>query len=63
MKEFFAEQIKIWKKGGGEIANLPDAEHDAMIAKVSTIGDDLSKIEAGVERGRQGAVRVGGARK
>lgn len=44
VKEFFAEQVKIFTTtGGGTISNLPKAEHDAMIAKVSTIGDDLSK--------------------
>ena len=44
VKEFFAEQTKIFTStGGGTISNLPKAEHDAMIAKVSSIGDDLSK--------------------
>jgi len=44
VKEFFAEQTKIFTTtGGGTISNLPKAEHDAMIAKVSSIGDDLSK--------------------
>jgi TRAP-type C4-dicarboxylate transport system substrate-binding protein len=46
VKEFFAEQTKIFTTtGGGTISNLPQAEHDAMIAKVSTIGDDLSKTK------------------
>ena len=27
------------------IIDLPKAEHEAMIAKVSTIGDDLSKAK------------------
>ncbi len=46
VKEFFAEQTKIFTTtGGGTITNLPKAEHDAMIAKVSTIGDDLSKTK------------------
>jgi TRAP-type C4-dicarboxylate transport system substrate-binding protein len=43
VKTFFADQIKIWKERGGEIANLPPAEYDAMIKKISSIGDDLSK--------------------
>ena len=44
VKEFFAEQIKLWKeRAAAQIADLPKAEHDAMIKKVSSIGDDLSK--------------------
>jgi C4-dicarboxylate-binding protein DctP len=44
VKDFFAEQTKIFTTtGGGTIFDMPKAEHDAMIAKVSTIGDDLSK--------------------
>jgi TRAP-type C4-dicarboxylate transport system substrate-binding protein len=43
VKEFFAEQVKIYAANGGKISKLSDAEHAAMIAKVSTIGDDLSK--------------------
>lgn len=43
VKEFFAEQIRIWGTRGGEIAELPRAEYDAMIKKVSSIGEDLSK--------------------
>jgi TRAP-type C4-dicarboxylate transport system substrate-binding protein len=43
VKTFFADQIKLWKERGGQIADLPKDEHDAMIKKVSTVGDDLSK--------------------
>jgi TRAP-type C4-dicarboxylate transport system substrate-binding protein len=43
VKEFFAEQLKIYVANGGKISKLPDDEHKAMIAKVSSIGDDLSK--------------------
>ena len=43
VKEFFAKQAKIWKSKGGVLISLPAAEQDAMIAKVSTIGEDLSK--------------------
>ena len=44
VKEFFAEQIKIWTTTRRRrSSNLPKDEHDAMIEKVSTIGDDLSK--------------------
>ena len=43
MKEFFAEQIKVWGTRGGEIVDLPKGEYDAMTAKITTIADDLSK--------------------
>ena len=43
VREFFDDQIKIWGTRGGEIVDLPKGEYDAMIKKVSTIGDDLSK--------------------
>jgi TRAP-type C4-dicarboxylate transport system substrate-binding protein len=43
VKEFFGEQVKILVANGGKISQLPTAEHDAMIAKVSSIADDLSK--------------------
>jgi TRAP-type C4-dicarboxylate transport system substrate-binding protein len=43
VKTFFADQIKLWKERGGQIADLPKDEHDAMIKKVSSVGDDLSK--------------------
>jgi TRAP-type C4-dicarboxylate transport system substrate-binding protein len=43
VKEFFAEQVKIYTANGGKISQLSADEHAAMIAKVSTIADDLSK--------------------
>jgi TRAP-type C4-dicarboxylate transport system substrate-binding protein len=43
VKEFFAEQEKVFVQHGGTIHNLSKAEHDAMIKKVSSIGEDLSK--------------------
>jgi TRAP-type transport system periplasmic protein len=45
VKEFFAEQKKVYIANGGKISRLPDAEYAAMIAKVSSIGDDLSKAK------------------
>ena len=45
VKEFFDEQIKLWGTRGGEITKLSSAEHDAMIKKVSSIADDLSKTK------------------
>ena len=50
VKDFFAEQVKIFDDKGGTISNLPKAEHDAMIAKVSTIGDDLSKSKPALNK-------------
>lgn len=43
VKDFFAEQEKIYASKGGTISQLPKAEFDDMITKVSSIGDDLSK--------------------
>jgi TRAP-type C4-dicarboxylate transport system substrate-binding protein len=41
--DFFAAQRKAWTAAGGELIALPAAEQDAMLAKVSGIGDDLSR--------------------
>ena len=41
--DFFAGQRKAWTDKGGEFINLPADEQAAFIAKVSTIGDELSK--------------------
>jgi TRAP-type transport system periplasmic protein len=43
VKEFFAAQTKVYTDNGGMISKLPPAEFAAMTAKISTIGDDLSK--------------------
>ena len=43
VKTFFADQYDIWKKRGGVLNRLPADEQAAMIKKVSTIGEDLSK--------------------
>ncbi len=45
VKEFFAAQEKLFAANGGKVSQLPDDEFKAMIAKVSTIGDDLSKTK------------------
>lgn len=50
VKEFVAAQQKFWADKGGEYIKLPKAEHDAMIAKVSTIGDDMSKSKPGLNQ-------------
>jgi TRAP-type C4-dicarboxylate transport system substrate-binding protein len=43
VKEFFAKQRDVWKAKGGVLISLPAAEQAAMVAKVSSIGQDLSK--------------------
>jgi TRAP-type C4-dicarboxylate transport system substrate-binding protein len=43
VKEFFAQQRKVWTDKGGELVSLPPDEQAAFVAKVSSIGDDLSK--------------------
>lgn len=43
VEEFFDNQSKIWLSRGGEIIQLPNDELAAVTAKVSTIGEDLSK--------------------
>jgi TRAP-type transport system periplasmic protein len=43
VKEFFANQRKIWLDKGGMLISLPQAEQAALIAKVSSVGEDLSK--------------------
>lgn len=50
VKQFWAAQNKVWGEKGGQFVKLPKAEHDAMIAKVSTIGDDLSKSKPGLNQ-------------
>jgi TRAP-type transport system periplasmic protein len=42
-KEFFNKQREVWKSQGGTLVQLPADEQSAMIKKVSTIGNDLSK--------------------
>jgi TRAP-type transport system periplasmic protein len=43
VKEFYAKQYDICKSKGGEVINFPADEQAAMVAKISTIGEDLSK--------------------
>ena len=43
VKQFFARQREVWKEQGGVLISLPAAEQSAMIAKVASIGEDLSK--------------------
>jgi TRAP-type transport system periplasmic protein len=41
--EFFAAARKEWITSGGELSSLPADEQAAMMAKIASIGDDLSK--------------------
>jgi TRAP-type C4-dicarboxylate transport system substrate-binding protein len=41
--EFFARQTAVWKSKGGVMVSPPAAEKAAMLAKSSTIANDLSK--------------------
>jgi TRAP-type C4-dicarboxylate transport system substrate-binding protein len=43
VKEFYAKQRDVWKEKGGVLIALPPEEHAALIAKVSSIGEDLAK--------------------
>ena len=43
VKDFFAKQRQIWTEKGGELISFPPAEQAAMLEKISTIGEDLSK--------------------
>ena len=43
VRDFFTQQYDLWKTRGGVLHRLPAAEQAAMLAKVSTIGEDLSK--------------------
>jgi TRAP-type C4-dicarboxylate transport system substrate-binding protein len=43
VKNFFTQQTAVWKSKGGVMVTPPAAEKAAMLAKVSTIANDLSK--------------------
>jgi TRAP-type C4-dicarboxylate transport system substrate-binding protein len=43
VKDFFAKQRQIWTNKGGELISFPPGEQAAMLEKISTIGEDLSK--------------------
>jgi hypothetical protein len=40
--QFFDDQSKVWTSSGGILADLPTADQDAMIKKISSIGEDMS---------------------
>ncbi len=43
VKDFFGKQRDVWKNKGGVLVDLPAQEQAAMMAKISSIGEDLSK--------------------
>jgi TRAP-type C4-dicarboxylate transport system substrate-binding protein len=43
VKDFFAAQYKVWTDKGGVLTKLPADEQAAMVKKISSIGEDLSK--------------------
>jgi TRAP-type C4-dicarboxylate transport system substrate-binding protein len=43
VRQFLDEQRRLWIERGGELIRLPAGEQAAMIEKVSSIGDDMSK--------------------
>jgi TRAP-type transport system periplasmic protein len=40
--QFFDAQRELWKSSGGSAIHLPEADQAAMLAKISSIADDLS---------------------
>jgi hypothetical protein len=40
--QFFDAQRQVWKDSGGSVIHLPEADQAAMLAKISSIADDLS---------------------
>jgi TRAP-type transport system periplasmic protein len=50
VKEFFAKQYELWKSRGGVLNKLPSDEYKAMLAKVTSIGEDLSKDKPDLNR-------------
>jgi len=50
VKDFFGKQRDVWKAKGGQLISLPAAEQAAMLAKVSSIGEDLSKDNADLNK-------------
>ncbi len=55
VKDFFAKQRKIWTDKGGELISFPPGEQAAMLEKISTIGEDLSKSKPDAEQDRDDA--------
>jgi TRAP-type transport system periplasmic protein len=43
--QFFDQQLQVWKDSGGSLTTLPEADQKEMIAKISSIGEDLAKTK------------------
>jgi TRAP-type transport system periplasmic protein len=41
--QFFDQQRQVWKDSGGSLTSLPEADQKEMLAKISSIGEDLAK--------------------
>jgi TRAP-type C4-dicarboxylate transport system substrate-binding protein len=61
INEFFDAQRKVWTDSGGSLSSLPTADQDALLAKVSSIGFDLSaskpELNAAVKTAFEAAAR------
>jgi TRAP-type C4-dicarboxylate transport system substrate-binding protein len=40
--QFFDAQRQVWKDSGGSVIHLPEADQKEMLAKISSIAEDLS---------------------
>ena len=49
-RDFWEAQRKVWVDSSGELTTLPAVEQAAMIAKISSIGNDLSKDKPALDR-------------
>ena len=49
-RDFWEAQRKVWVDSGGELTTLPADEQAAMIARISSIGNDLSKDKPALDR-------------
>jgi TRAP-type transport system periplasmic protein len=49
-RDFWEAQRKVWVNTGGELTTLPADEQAAMIARISSIGNDLSKDKPALDR-------------
>jgi TRAP-type C4-dicarboxylate transport system substrate-binding protein len=50
VQTFFAAQRKAWTDEGGELTTLPPDEQATMMARLSSIGDDMSKTRPALNR-------------
>ena len=60
-RDFWEAQRKVWVDSGGELTTLPADEQAAMIARISSIGNDLSKDKPALDRAVTQAFEFGRA--